>query len=193
MSRAKFARKLGMCLVAMLAVNSMASISVQASNEITREVVSTLSNNNLTINPLPQSMEILQNEVELTETINIIGGGEADKYAVELLKNILSSMNITVNETLVEGATTIYIGEVNDNITELEEALNETGVDASTITKEEGYVLVTRDNEEGDKIIIRGNDESGTFYGVQTLKQIIENDNNKIIEVTNGKAIDEGS
>ena len=182
MSRAKFARKLGMCLVAMLVVNSMASISVQASNEITREVVSTLSNNNLTINPLPQSMEILQNEVELTETINIIGGSEADKYAVELLKNILSSMNITVNETLVEGATTIYIGEVNDNITELEEALNETGVDASTITKEEGYVLVTRDNEEGDKIIIRGNDESGTFYGVQTLKQIIENDNNKIIE-----------
>ena len=74
MSRAKFARKLGMCLVAMLAVNSMASISVQASNEITREVVSTLSNNNLTINPLPQSMEILQNEVELTvsDFINVL-------------------------------------------------------------------------------------------------------------------------
>lgn len=131
---------------------------------------------------MPQSMEVLNGEVELTETINIVGASEADQYAVDLLKSILASMDIKVNETLVEGATTIYIGEANDNVAGMDEALVEAGVDASTVTKEEGYVLVSKDNEAGDKIVIRGNDESGTFYGVQTLKQIIESDRDKNIE-----------
>lgn len=182
MARAKFTRKIGMCLATVLAVNSISSISVQATGDIAREVVETLSESKLTINPLPKSMEILEGKVQLTETINIVGEGEADKYAVNLLKSILSSMNITVNETFIEGATTIYIGEASDNIIEMEEALNETGVDASTVTKGDGYVLVTKDNENGDKIIIRGNDETGTFYGVQTLKQIINNDSDKNVE-----------
>ncbi|MGL5380957.1 glycoside hydrolase family 20 zincin-like fold domain-containing protein, partial [Clostridium sp.] len=176
MARAKFAKKVGMCLAAVLAVNSLASISVQATEDVTREVVNSLSEKSLTINPMPQSMEILNGEVELTETINIVGASEADQYAVDLLKSILTSMDIKINETLVEGATTIYIGEANDNVAGMDEALVEAGVDVSTVTKEEGYVLVSKDNEAGDKIVIRGNDESGTFYGVQTLKQIIESD-----------------
>ncbi|MCE9653710.1 beta-N-acetylglucosaminidase domain-containing protein [Clostridium celatum] len=182
MAREKFAKKVGVSLAIMLAINSMASISVQATTEITNEVVNTLSEKKLTINPLPQSMEILNGQVELTETINIIGADQADLYAVELLKSILTNMDITVNEIPVEGATTIYIGEVNDNIVEMEDAITELAVDTSTVTKSEGYILAAKDDEAGDKIIIRGNDESGTFYGVQTLKQIIENDNDKNIE-----------
>lgn len=185
MARVKFARKIGVCLATVLAINSIGTIGVQATADITNEIVSSvnsLSKDKLIINPLPQSMEVLEGQIELTATINIVGASEADTYAVELLKTILESMDISVNETLVEGDTTIYIGEANDNIVEMEEAIATLGVDTSTVTKGDGYVLVTNDGLDEDKIIIRGNDETGTFYGVQTLKQIINSDNDKNIE-----------
>ncbi len=47
----------------------------------------------------------------------------------------------------------------------MENTLEEMNVDTSSISKDEGYVLVTDENTEGNKIVIRGNDETGTFMG----------------------------
>ncbi|HII4481377.1 TPA: beta-N-acetylglucosaminidase domain-containing protein [Clostridium perfringens] len=63
----------------------------------------------------------------------------------------------------------------------MENTLEEMNVDTSSISKDEGYVLVTDENTEGNKIVIRGNDETGTFYGVKSLKQLIKKEDNKVI------------
>ncbi len=117
-------------------------------------------------------MSVGNSEFTLEDSVNIVGGDLADTYAFELLKNMLTEFGIKINESEIEGATTIYIGESDDNIEEMENTLEEMNVDTSSISKDEGYVLVTDENTEGNKIVIRGNDETGTFYGVKKFKAI---------------------
>ena len=126
-------------------------------------------------------MTVGNSEFTLEDSVNIVGGDLADTYAFELLKNMLTEFGIKINESEIEGATTIYIGESDDNIEEMENTLEEMNVDTSSISKDEGYVLVTDENTEGNKIVIRGNDETGTFYGVKSLKQLIKKEDNKVI------------
>ncbi|MPQ43604.1 beta-N-acetylglucosaminidase domain-containing protein [Clostridium tarantellae] len=178
MGRKKFIKKLQLSLAAILAINTSAVISVKATENIANDLIGNKANENLNIMPMPKDMTVNEGIVELNDSVNIIGANEADIDAVNLLKEILNNLGITVNETVVEGATTIYIGEKNDNISEMDNILTNMNVSSEDITKAEGYILATEDNESGDNIVIRGNDEVGTFYGVQSLKQIIDNKNN---------------
>lgn len=180
MKQNDFRRKLTMCLASVMALNLGMSVSVRADEGLENEIKKNDITRDISIYPTPKEMSLGDSEFVLENSVNIVGGDLADTYAFELLKNILTEFGIKINESEVQGATTIYIGESDDNIEEMENVLEEMNVDTSSISKNDGYVLVADENTEGNRIIIRGNDETGTFYGVKSLKQLIEKEDNKV-------------
>ncbi|MDU1314083.1 MAG: beta-N-acetylglucosaminidase domain-containing protein [Clostridium septicum] len=176
MIKKKLAKKLGLALTLILSLNSTLAISVYATGDIAKEIANADVAESMKIMPMPKEMNVIGGIVNLNDSVNIVGGDSADAYAVELLKEILKNLGVTVNETIVDGATTIYIGESNDNLVEMDNALIEMGVTVENKNNPESYILATQDSENGDKIVIRGHGETGTFYGVQTLKQIVNKD-----------------
>ncbi len=181
MIKRDFRKKLTMCLASVMALNLGISVSVKADEGLKNEIKNNDITKDISIYPTPKDMTVGNSEFTLEDSVNIVGGDLADTYAFELLKNMLTEFGIKINESEIEGATTIYIGESDDNIEEMENTLEEMNVDTSSISKDEGYVLVTDENIEGNKIVIRGNDETGTFYGVKSLKQLIKKEDNKVI------------
>ncbi len=128
------------------------------------------------LSPTPQVVNELGKDFTFTSSVNIIGKDVADKDAMRELTELLNKYGIKVNTTINEKDTTILIGEDEDEIAELNALFAELNKDdASKITTAEGYALATVADENGSsKIAIEGKDEKGTFYGVQTLKQLIE-------------------
>ncbi|MPQ43498.1 beta-N-acetylglucosaminidase domain-containing protein [Clostridium tarantellae] len=183
MARRNFEKKLGLCLATFLSMNLL-SVSVQATESVKDGLLKETEGSDISITPLPKSMEVDDDSFDISESVNIVGEDKADKDAVELLKSILHSLDIEVNSEFEEGDTTIYIGEKDDNIEELNEALEDMEVSTEDLTKAEGYVLATEEDDDGNVIVIRGNDESGTFYGVQSFKQILSKDDDDDDEVS---------
>ncbi|MGG5461081.1 beta-N-acetylglucosaminidase domain-containing protein [Clostridium sp. B9] len=176
MIRSDFRKKITMCLASVMALNLGMTISVRADEVLEKEIKENDITKEVSIYPAPQELTVGENKIILDNSVNIVGGDLADTYAYELLKNVLTDCAITINETPIEGATTIYIGEAEDNIEGMDSVLNELSIDKESVTKNDGYILAVDEDEAGDRIVIRGNDETGTFYGVQSLKQIINKD-----------------
>lgn len=115
-----------------------------------------------TVYPVPQSIQwsgqvAFNNDV----TYTITGADKADTDAVNLFNGSFSTGNGTVE---------VIIGERGD------EAV---AAYADLIPqKPEGYYLAIK----GNKVVIAGNDGSGTFYGVQTYRQIALQ--HQVMEVT---------
>lgn len=95
---------------------------------------------------------------------------QADADAVADLKDFLSENGIQVNETSVEGDTTFVLGESDDEIAALDSAKEALGMSGADSLGEEGYVLKV--DAASDTVVIEGKDSDGTFYGVQTLRQL---------------------
>ncbi|MDO5570761.1 MAG: beta-N-acetylglucosaminidase domain-containing protein [Bacteroidales bacterium] len=108
------------------------------------------------LNPLPQNYEKSGQRVVIPKKVNIIGDKSADEDALNILNFIL--------EDDKKSKFNIIIGESNDKIIK-DYLIN--------IPQEKGgyYLEIS-----SDKIVIAGFDNQGTFYGVQTLKQLIDND-----------------
>lgn len=176
----KYIKTLGLLLATTIALD-IAPVTVSATEAISKELKKAGISDKLKFKQIPKSLTVGDGKIEFNNSINIIGADKADAEAVELLKTILKNLGINVNDSVVEGVTTIYIGESDDNVEGLDEALAEMGTESSESLADDGYVLATKDEENGDKVVISGKDERGTYYGVQTLKQLIEKENDKVI------------
>lgn len=115
-----------------------------------------------TVYPVPQSIQ-WSGKVAFSNdaTYTITGADTADTDAVNLFNRSFSTGNGTVE---------VIIGERNDEaVAEYADLIPQ---------KSEGYYLAIK----GNKVIIAGNDGSGTFYGVQTYRQIASQP--QVMEVT---------
>lgn len=88
----------------------------------------------------------------------------ADHFAAE---DFIADANLTANVKLKIGGGNILIGSLSDSRIkrEFEKANFQTPSDLN----DEGYALIVQSN----KIIVGGKSDAGTFYGLQTLKQLI--------------------
>ena len=120
--------------------------------------------------PQPQSVAYAGGTLEVSGSVNVEGSDQADADAVADLKDFLSENGIQVNETSVEGDTTFVLGESNDEIAALDSAKEALGMSGADSLGEEGYVLKV--DAASDTVVIEGKDGDGTFYGVQTLRQL---------------------
>lgn len=120
--------------------------------------------NEVRINPTPQAMKWGGKQIHINE-IRISGGEQADAETVKKLKTLFKT-------TEDKKAFPVYIGEKG------EKAVKKY---ASLIPESaEGYYLKVSDNE----MVIAGYDERGTFYALQTLVQLLENQAIPEIEIT---------
>lgn len=129
-----------------------------------------------TLLPVPQELQYQDGNVTITKTVNIKGRDVADTEAVKVLENYLDENEITINDTYKDGSTTIIIAEEDDLVDGLDATRKSLGMVDPTNLKDEGYILAVDEANSGT-ILIEGKDGDGTFYGVQTLMQLISNDN----------------
>ncbi len=109
------------------------------------------------IQPTPQSTSTVVDSILKPTQVRIMGKTDADKVAVQLLQSFF-------DERTDKKDYTLYIGEKSDK------AIKQFAKHIPN--KAEGYYLAI----EKDRIVIAGNDERGTYYGVQTLKQLLAKD-----------------
>ncbi len=117
------------------------------------------------ISPLPQQAVWKEYAFSNASQYQLTGGSQADADAVRLLKDNVS----IVSGSKAAKAIRISIGEVNDKAVKK--------YADKVPDHKEGYFLKVTPQE----VIIAGHDESGTYYGVQTFLQMIQQ--NKVMQV----------
>lgn len=120
---------------------------------------------NMDVQPVPQQISFADKQITLTETYQLSGEAEANPHAVQQLKQLFAGKQ--------PGKTglRIYIGEKGDKAVRK--------FNRQIPDHQEGYYLSVNDKE----IILAGNDERGTFYALQTLKQLLSNGELPAIEI----------
>lgn len=125
--------------------------------------------------PVPKKMSTTGQELQMTDSVNIEGTKTADADAVRELKEFLKENEIQINETANKQDTTIILGESGDDLEALAQAKERLKMESTAKLNEEGYVMaVDEDDSAGGTIVIEGKSGDGTFYGVQTLKQLTD-------------------
>lgn len=120
---------------------------------------------NIDIQPVPQQVSNKEKQINLTETYQLSGDTDANPYAVQELKKLLAGKQ--PGNTGVH----IYIGEKGDKAIRKFNRL--------IPAHKEGYYLSINDKE----IVLAGNDERGTYYALQTLRQLLNNNELPVIEI----------
>ena len=118
------------------------------------------------VQPVPQQFTEATETLTLTGNYQFNGENEANPYAINGLKTLLNS-----KQSAKDGIR-IYIGERGDK------AIRK--YNKFIPKQDEGYFLRITPKE----IVLAGNDEQGTFYAVQTLKQLLNDNQLPITEIT---------
>ncbi|WP_302613653.1 beta-N-acetylglucosaminidase domain-containing protein, partial [uncultured Phocaeicola sp.] len=126
---------------------------------------------NIDVQPIPQQISKHNGQINLSETYQLLGATEASPYAVQELKDLLGEKqpaNIGLR---------IYIGEKGDkSIRKFTRQIP---------NQKEGYYLSINEKE----IVLAGNDERGTYYALQTLKQLLKDNQLPVVEIQDYPAI----
>ena len=118
------------------------------------------------VQPTPQKVTPASQTINLTGVYQWNGMNEANPYATEVLKSLLGTGEST------NGGLKIHIGERGDKaVSKYKKFIP---------AQAEGYFLRISPKE----IVLAGYDERGTFYAVQTLRQLMENGQLPVTEIT---------
>ena len=120
--------------------------------------------------PTPQQETARPGSVRLTPVVTQIAGPATDPAALAALATVLHSGGVT---TIAAGQSpghglTIYVGTPSDNPS-IAPALRSLGAPSPDGLATGGYVLAAGH----DSVVLAGADAAGTFYAVQTLRQLI--------------------
>lgn len=134
----------------------------------------TASSQTVTISPLPQQISWGGSAFANSEKFYLVGASQADADAVEFLSSKVNVIGTSekVNAKKFPQATPIIIGEANDKAVKKFKKL--------IPAQAEGYYLKV----SAEQVIVAGRDNSGTFYGVQTLAQVMSQPQVMECEVT---------
>ncbi len=129
----------------------------------------TLLSAQLKLIPRPKQIELRDGAFRIDENTKIVGYAQGSFYADELRDCIQQELNI--NLEISEKATSNCIEFVKvDSVKRWMEILKDNAMDAAFEPGDEGYVLAV--SSGGIKIISKT--DAGIFYGIQTLKQVIQ-------------------
>ncbi|MFC4025087.1 beta-N-acetylglucosaminidase domain-containing protein [Oceanobacillus longus] len=151
---------------------------VLSSVGINSKVLAEEDNSNITVYPNPQSMETRGGEFPLTPKVGIVLPAEYDQTVLNELERTLTSFNVKNIQIFLPSdhpttPVTIYLTN-NPEDTSIISQLNSLDVELESALPNEGYILASGHANGGKKkIIIAGSDWEGAYYGVKTLKQII--------------------
>ncbi len=133
----------------------------------------TLSSSSETIRVVPQPRELTATggRFEFTRDARVAladARSEDDRFAAEdFIEDARQAASLTLRIAGRRERGSILVGPL-DNAA-VQSSLRRAGVGAPTNLNEEGYVLVSTPRE----IVVAGKTAAGTFYGLQTLKQLV--------------------
>ena len=120
--------------------------------------------------PTPHKVAYGDGLVRLDKKVHLVIGEQVDIYTRNRLKSILQNSNIsyTTGKTAEADATNIYLG-VHQTGSKAEEAQRTESVNQGLFDKIDAYSLVVK----GQQISIVGKDTDAVFYGLTTLKHML--------------------
>lgn len=143
------------------------------------------ANEKTLIFPVPQQMKLTADMFALDESISIIvpaAAGKNDLFLARYLVRELSdryglAVRIEPLSQIPSGRKVIIMGKFDNPLVNIYCKANKLSVNAKD-PGNEGYLLEV----SGDKIVIAGSDDQGAFYGLQTLRQMIDAGNGKTVQ-----------
>jgi hyaluronoglucosaminidase len=127
--------------------------------------------------PVPQKVTVLDGSVQLAGKVSVIVGKDTDAAALSALREVLEDAGATISlitatsaKTTAQG-TRIHLGTGADNPT-IAPNLEALGAKDADDLDAEGYVLAAG-RSKGVLVVLAGRDAAGTFYAVQTLRQLL--------------------
>ncbi len=135
--------------------------------------------------PLPQQIQITDDKFVLDETISIIVPRTMSKNDIFMARFLVRELSdkydlaarIEPRSDIPEGRKIVIMGRFDNPLINGYCKKNKLDVTAQN-PGAEGYIL----NVESDKIIIAGSDDQGAFYGLQSLRQLIDAGSGKEIQ-----------
>ena len=132
--------------------------------------------------PTPHKVTYGDGLVRLDKKVHLVIGEQVDIYTRNRLKSILQNSNIsyTTGKTAEAGATNIYLG-VHQTGSKEEEAQKTESVNQGLFDKIDAYSLVVK----GQQISIVGKDTDAVFYGLTTLKHMLNDSSAPVLREVN--------
>ena len=118
--------------------------------------------------PTPQKVTYDEGVTKLHKQVNLVMGDQLDIYTRNRLKSVLQDHQIsyTSSKTALAGATNIYLGVHGQNSQAEKEV---SGISQGLFDKIDAYALSIKNNT----ISIVGKDTDAVFYGLTTLKHML--------------------
>jgi hypothetical protein len=138
--------------------------------------------------PIPQEMEITSNPFVLDESVSIVVPAEMSKNDMFLARFLVRELSdrygiaVRIDELsdIPSGKKVIVMGRFDNPLISKFCKNNKLSITANDPGKE-GYLL----NVSSEKIIIAGSDDQGAFYGLQSLRQLVDAGKGKIVQGLN--------
>ena len=132
--------------------------------------------------PTPHKVTYGDGLVRLDKKVHLVIGEQVDIYTRNRLKSILQNSNIsyTTGKSAEAGATNIYLG-VHQTGSKAEEAQKTESVNQGLFDKIDAYSLVVK----GQQISIVGKDTDAVFYGLTTLKHMLNDSSAPVLREVN--------
>lgn len=126
--------------------------------------------NSSQILPVPQKLSSSAVVVPLSGVVAVVGNGMSDPATAESVKELIQAAGGTNAPTGT--AARIIAGTLGDPI--VADALKKAKIENAASLAANGYVLTTAIVDNVPTLIIEGKDAAGTYYGVQTARQMLK-------------------
>ncbi len=170
-----FQKSLTIKIILLIVLSSLYFTSSQAkinSRNIGNDFPQNLSGKKLLLIPAPQKIEMKKGSFLISGSDKVVLANYSrkdDHFSAEQLKDeIKNDLFLDLKISKTEGRKYILIGQIGKD-KKIISALNKLKIAVPSDLSDEGYIL----NISPSHIIVAGKTSAGTFYGIQTLKQII--------------------
>ena len=135
--------------------------------------------------PVPQQLQVINDAFVLDESVSIIisqNASEKDNSLARLLVRELSdrygiALRIETQSVIPKGRKVVVMGSIQNPL--IKKYCLDNKVELTQKTPgSEGYILQVNNNS----VIIGGSDDSGAFYGLQSLRQLMQTGKGKKIQ-----------
>jgi len=127
------------------------------------------------LSPQPRELHAGSTFPVNTATVAASGGDAEDLFAAQNLKTALTQSGVLVSPSAGDVDLTIEL--LRDSADQARDLLAANKLSLDAPMQDEGYVVVSRHNSDGHSTVaVIGHTAAGVFYGVQTVKQMLEDD-----------------
>src|SRR5437868_10323004 len=128
---------------------------------------------NVQIIPAPKQLTLGEGSFSIRDARIVLGDNKSaeDQFAaLDFIDDLKATAGVSLSLSRGQARRDILIGRID--LLPIAQALKRNGAEPPATLNEEGYVIVAN----RDHVIVAGNTAGGTFYGLQTLKQLVRGD-----------------